>query len=845
MKLTLLILLFCTTLFANIGKISAVNGQANLIRDTQSIPIQLGTILEEKDIVKTGDNGRLQIIFSDKTIISLGKNSDFNIEEYLFDESRPKEVKASFNAPKGIFKTITGQIGKLNPSKFKLRTKSASIGIRGTVYYVTAIPNQPPVIACTKGIITIETTTGEKVDIPAGYYVKIEPGKPITVAPIPQEQKEQLDQNSGATQNEQESGQNEQTPTDNTPQPTTQQQTENTTLETAIGTVKVVTKETQEDEGNEEDDDEENVFTSSVTSSSDTASSAGDSSDTDSSTSSGDTGDTGDTTTNLKTATYDVFSTGTLEPYDGVTNGFIDAYSYSEKQIAPATFAANDGILSGLLTFNKEDYQGTISSTNTALNIDNRDLGEYQDTYEGFKKVDEQTSDTGAVTSIYAESMHEFFLQETELTINDTIDYEYSLFSVIGLKSDMIALPTDGISYYFEPLDGMSVGDTSADIDTSDILATAGTYTRASTFGTYVNWKAGNSLSYEIENNRLNIIIGKIEEDASGKANIKVNYYERTTDFTKELDSTSSDMYFFGSEYQGWGGNLAVENESGWKLSYTHGEFRMADYSGEYDETIANSTPTGITELYGFANTLSDPEELYIYLDRSSMISGYIQDPDPANGIKFEGDLGVNSAYITDDTFAVLGFSGEYSGDGTVSDGWLIAVDSGSVYDDGSDDKISWGLWGMEYDDSGSDTSIGFQAWVAGQDQVTNISSMVSEFAAAGITSATYQGQIMGCLNSTTLIDPTKSTIDLSFDFSANTLGADISINNSAVTMSQTFISSDGVTLNSNMDEFYSASNGSAEIKGSFHDNGATTIGSFYFQNGTDTALGVYKAAKQ
>jgi len=221
MKVLLLsILIFTTTLFASIGKIAALSGDVNILRESKIIAATLGFELQERDNIKTTKNGRVQLLFKDKTIISLGKNSTFNIEEYFYDSKKPEQTKASFKVAQGIFKTITGQIGKINPSKFKLKTKTASIGIRGTIYFVEARYGATyeqsgnagtETYSCTSGSITVtDPTTGVTVEIPEGYQITAVPGKPLPQPrQIPPAEKEKLNEGSGASQNEKESGQDE------------------------------------------------------------------------------------------------------------------------------------------------------------------------------------------------------------------------------------------------------------------------------------------------------------------------------------------------------------------------------------------------------------------------------------------------------------------------------------------------------------------------------------------------------------------------------------------------------------------------------------------------------------
>jgi len=172
MKRYLLLLLIPMLGFASIGKITVLKGKVTITRDGQTTRAKAGGTLEKNDYIKTAKNAKMQIIFNDKTIFTIGKSSTLDIADYLYDESKPSNNKASFNVLKGAFTSITGRIGKLNKSKFKLKTKSASIGIRGTIVKA----NQETVM-CTQGAITV-TAGGISMDVEAGSKTSVASGAP-------------------------------------------------------------------------------------------------------------------------------------------------------------------------------------------------------------------------------------------------------------------------------------------------------------------------------------------------------------------------------------------------------------------------------------------------------------------------------------------------------------------------------------------------------------------------------------------------------------------------------------------------------------------------------------------
>ncbi len=152
----LLVLFFTSSLLASIGEISAIHGDATILRDGKVLPVQMHSKIEEKDLISTHKKTKLQIIFNDNTIISLGQNSSFKVQEYLYGA---KKVKARFNV-KGLFKSITGKIGHIAPKNFTLKTQNATIGVRGTTIIGESTMKKDTII-CSSGQIIVRSPMGE------------------------------------------------------------------------------------------------------------------------------------------------------------------------------------------------------------------------------------------------------------------------------------------------------------------------------------------------------------------------------------------------------------------------------------------------------------------------------------------------------------------------------------------------------------------------------------------------------------------------------------------------------------------------------------------------------------
>ena len=196
-KVVTVISVLALPLFANaVAAVTAIKGSVKIHNTSVDKLATLGEKLEEKDSVITADNSKAQLMFNDDTIITVGKNSNFSISEYMYEDS--KEPTAQFNLVKGAMRTITGKIGKIAPERFSVRANTATIGIRGTNFTVTVLENGSTRAYCTYGAISVTIGSGTEI-VDHGFYLEISPSGEITKKEFSaQELKDMRENNFGA-----------------------------------------------------------------------------------------------------------------------------------------------------------------------------------------------------------------------------------------------------------------------------------------------------------------------------------------------------------------------------------------------------------------------------------------------------------------------------------------------------------------------------------------------------------------------------------------------------------------------------------------------------------------------
>ena len=180
MKILALIFLLLSSMLASVGTIVYTKGDVFLLRGSELTPAIVGSKLEEKDRLTTKNASLVKLLLDDKSAISIGENSDFSIENYLFGEK--KNSVAQFKMKKGVFRLITGEIAKIRPDKFKLKTRTVTIGIRGTIFSGTVEKGKEEIF-CEHGEIYV-SSQGVTRNIVEGYKTSVTPGRaPIKAKP--------------------------------------------------------------------------------------------------------------------------------------------------------------------------------------------------------------------------------------------------------------------------------------------------------------------------------------------------------------------------------------------------------------------------------------------------------------------------------------------------------------------------------------------------------------------------------------------------------------------------------------------------------------------------------------
>ena len=170
-KLVILaILLFSTPSLAAVdaGSVGSIKGSGVLERGNDVITGDTGVTVQMQDTAVTA-NGRMRIDFLDETRVDLTEHARLTIDEFVYDPANDigsLSIKASL----GGVRYASGQIAKRYRQNVKIKTPSATIGVRGTDFImvvdemggsmITLVPSCDTNGYCYVGEIEVQTDAG-------------------------------------------------------------------------------------------------------------------------------------------------------------------------------------------------------------------------------------------------------------------------------------------------------------------------------------------------------------------------------------------------------------------------------------------------------------------------------------------------------------------------------------------------------------------------------------------------------------------------------------------------------------------------------------------------------------
>ncbi len=115
------------------GKVLGIKGEVVAIGDAGERVLLKDDAVFEGETVSTGANSYVIIDFIDGAKATVRPNSRITIESYRLGGA---ENGALLDLVKGGLRAVTGEIAQRQPESYKVKTPVATLGVRGTEYYL-------------------------------------------------------------------------------------------------------------------------------------------------------------------------------------------------------------------------------------------------------------------------------------------------------------------------------------------------------------------------------------------------------------------------------------------------------------------------------------------------------------------------------------------------------------------------------------------------------------------------------------------------------------------------------------------------------------------------------------
>ena len=168
-----------------IGAVSRLQGESSAVVDGASAPLDLGASVFLNQEVSTGEAARLELTFSDGTMLTLGEKAKMILDTFVYN---PAEGTGKMKlAVVGAFRFVSGQVTKQPNQQVAVTTPVATVGIRGTEFWGGPIDDQVLGVFLINGEVTVTNAAGAQVLDSPGQGTNIStpdaaPG-PVTIWP--------------------------------------------------------------------------------------------------------------------------------------------------------------------------------------------------------------------------------------------------------------------------------------------------------------------------------------------------------------------------------------------------------------------------------------------------------------------------------------------------------------------------------------------------------------------------------------------------------------------------------------------------------------------------------------
>jgi hypothetical protein len=143
-----------------IGNAVTVNNQVEGVSAGGSRALATGSEVFSNELVRTSSESKAELLFLDNTNLSVGPMSTIRLDRFVYDPNK-SSGNVVVTASRGALRFITGS---QDPKNYTIKTAYATLGVRGTEFYLLSNNNEVQ-IQLIKGEVIVRTISGKVVSL--------------------------------------------------------------------------------------------------------------------------------------------------------------------------------------------------------------------------------------------------------------------------------------------------------------------------------------------------------------------------------------------------------------------------------------------------------------------------------------------------------------------------------------------------------------------------------------------------------------------------------------------------------------------------------------------------------
>lgn len=175
-----ILLLALPALAENVGNVGAVNQAAHGTPpggSTRTLSVGLGVVGKER--IVTNDRGNVQIVFRDKSTMTVGHGSSVTIDKFVY-AGDARAASQGVAIAKGVLRFVGGEVSHVRGTQVK--TPTASIGIRGGTAMIRVGGSCGTLVALQFGVARVANSQGSALLTRPGFAVCAPSNGPVSAA---------------------------------------------------------------------------------------------------------------------------------------------------------------------------------------------------------------------------------------------------------------------------------------------------------------------------------------------------------------------------------------------------------------------------------------------------------------------------------------------------------------------------------------------------------------------------------------------------------------------------------------------------------------------------------------